>query len=264
MAGPLLEKNYRLAYYTRAGVGKYGKESDICPTQDYLDAHVEDLKYFLEDIKALSGIKRVILLGHSMGTLVAHLFAAKYPKDICGLISSGSVPMDIKNAQLWDQLSIETCKKGLWDWEKNSEGILDISDADSLRKRYNAQMMAEKRGSFLPYRKALNLRATQWEKRREASSFNSKDFFKADLQKITAPTLLLHGREDKVVGGVEVAQYLQKNISNSELKIFDGGHDLDKEYPYEYFSTIDAFIQKIENKKFNKIQKRKKNTNSSQ
>lgn len=62
----------------------------------------------LEQIRSTLNISKVILLGHSMGSLVAELYFQKYPEHVAGLILTGSMPPSIGTSglsQLMDKIN---------------------------------------------------------------------------------------------------------------------------------------------------------------
>ena len=60
---------------------------------------------------------------------------------------------------------------------------------------------------------------------------------------ITAPTLILHGKEDQIIGS-EAASDLENRIANARAEVFEGiGHLLLAEMPVEtYKNAIDFFL----------------------
>ncbi|MDD3852956.1 MAG: lysophospholipase [Syntrophomonadaceae bacterium] len=84
----------QVAFYAldHRGHGKSGgSRGHINSFNDY----VQDLKTFIDMIHSLNPSQPVILLGHSMGGVIACHFALNYPQDIAGLIlsSAGLKPM---------------------------------------------------------------------------------------------------------------------------------------------------------------------------
>jgi alpha-beta hydrolase superfamily lysophospholipase len=51
--------------------------------------YVDDLKTFFDSIRKDNPEKRIFLVGHSMGSAIALLYAAKYQDELAGLITSG-------------------------------------------------------------------------------------------------------------------------------------------------------------------------------
>lgn len=85
-AGPELEKVARVVYYDQRGSGRSERPAD---------PDLYSIPILVEDVEALRrelGVERIVLLGHSFGTVLALEYAAKYPDHSAGLILTGAVP----------------------------------------------------------------------------------------------------------------------------------------------------------------------------
>jgi acylglycerol lipase len=51
--------------------------------------YVDDLKTFFDMVRKENGSRKIFLVGHSMGSAIAVLFAARYQDELAGLITSG-------------------------------------------------------------------------------------------------------------------------------------------------------------------------------
>ena len=76
---PVVTKHGKIVLYSRAGIGK----SPARPQVLNLSQHTEELKQLIETMQIKTPI---ILVGHSYGGWVVREFAAKYPKQIAGLV----------------------------------------------------------------------------------------------------------------------------------------------------------------------------------
>lgn len=76
---PAITKQAKVVVYSRAGVGKSPARSQ--PLN--LSQHTEELKQLIEALQIKTPI---VLVGHSYGGWVVREFAAKYPKQIAGLV----------------------------------------------------------------------------------------------------------------------------------------------------------------------------------
>ncbi len=65
---------------------------------DSFDQPINDLKKYLDSIKAAQPGKKVFLYGHSLGSLITLVFALKYQTDLAGLVLSGST-LAVESAQ---------------------------------------------------------------------------------------------------------------------------------------------------------------------
>lgn len=81
---PLLPNDIRAYFLTQRGHGDSDK-----PTCCYeMDDYVADLAAFMDELE----IEKATLVGHSMGSLIAHQFAIEYPDRVNGLVLLGSAP----------------------------------------------------------------------------------------------------------------------------------------------------------------------------
>ncbi|HEU4820034.1 MAG TPA: alpha/beta fold hydrolase [Qipengyuania sp.] len=82
--GAQLEKVARVVYYDQRGAGRSERPKDHA---------LYSIPILIEDIEALRrtlGGERIVLLGHSFGTLLALEYAAKYPQHTAGLVLAGA------------------------------------------------------------------------------------------------------------------------------------------------------------------------------
>lgn len=85
LAGPALERTLRLVYLDQRGSGR----SERPWTNAYsLDLLVDDL----EQLRRAWGVPRLALVGHSVGTIVAMEYGAKYPEHVSRLVLAAAGP----------------------------------------------------------------------------------------------------------------------------------------------------------------------------
>jgi len=68
----------------------HGKSEGIRAYVKKFEKYVEDQKTFFELIKENEPNRPIFLLGHSMGAIIAQLYAVMYPEDLKGLVLSGA------------------------------------------------------------------------------------------------------------------------------------------------------------------------------
>ncbi len=76
---PLLAASQRVCSYDRAGLGF----SDAGPLPRTAQAETDDLQALVHAAKLQTPL---ILVGHSLGSYIARLYAAAYPRDVAGLV----------------------------------------------------------------------------------------------------------------------------------------------------------------------------------
>ncbi len=84
--GPLIEQFATVVYYDQRGSGHSQRPSD--PDLYSIPILVSDIDVLRDHL----GADRVILLGHSFGSILALEYAAKHPDRVAGLILTGAVP----------------------------------------------------------------------------------------------------------------------------------------------------------------------------
>ncbi len=179
---------------------------------------------YLEDINTAVGeAERPILMGHSMGSALALLYALKYPDRISGLILVGS------GARL-----------------RVSNFIFDMLDND-----FDAYVDAVGKYMFAEEASQQLIKASQLEVRKCPVSIIRRDFAGCNefdvmdrVSEIRLPTLIIVGEED-VMTPVKYAAYLHDKIPDSELVTIKGaGHSVMLERPTEMNEAILDWIKR--------------------
>lgn len=85
LVGPYLEPSHRMVYLDQRGSGR----SERPWTKAYsLDIVVDDL----ERLRQAWGVPRIAILGHSVGSMLAMEYGAKYPDRLTGMVLAASGP----------------------------------------------------------------------------------------------------------------------------------------------------------------------------
>ncbi len=167
-------------------------------------------------------IEKCIVLGESMGGMVALEMCLNFPEKIVGLILSNSIydrrvrsfglnmPTIATMAHFLAFLPVgKSGRKRLLEWVGRNRGfIFDPSDGNRELIEYVLKRRGRNRAVALLDR-FIAVANTD---------------LSGMLGRIKTPTLVIRGEEDRFVGE-EVARYLLRNIENSELAIIKGaGH----------------------------------------
>ena len=162
-------------------------------------------------IKAL-GIEKTSVLGVSQGGMISQYIAIDYPEVVEKLILGVTTPY-----------ANDVVKAAVGSWIEMAEKKDHVSlMVDTAEKMYSKAYL-EKYRKFFPLM-ALFTKPKDYERfLRNANAIMSFDA-RAELNKITCPTLILSGDDDNTVGN-EAPYELQKGITKSELFIYKGlGH----------------------------------------
>ncbi|WP_378172407.1 alpha/beta fold hydrolase [Aquimarina sp. SS2-1] len=218
-----LSEHYNLILPDLAGHGENEKKADL----DYsIDGQATFLHSFLEKL----GIKNINLVGNSMGGHTVATYAIKYPNDVKNLILLNSAGLKLDDHVVYTGFG------------KNIETDEEF-DAVLSRVFYNKPDLPS------PIKKHLinqiNASKDFVDNTLVTAIKNGKYFnLKNDISKITAPTLILWGKHDKVVK-FNSAEYFYNNIPISKLQLIENAaHSPQMEVPDDVADAIHSFIQK--------------------
>ncbi|MCU4926002.1 alpha/beta hydrolase [Halobacteria archaeon AArc-dxtr1] len=172
---------------------------------------VADLEAVLEDAR----LRRVHLVGLGLGGVIAQVYAAEHSRvetlTLCGTTSGGdtAVPMpeDVRK-QAFDSPSGTTDRDVMRDRTRPLFAERFVNRNPHLLEQIVEWRLEQDAGP-----------AAQWAQLAALSGFDAGD----RLDRIRAPTLVLHGRDDRVIPP-ENAEILADAIPNARLEYVDGGH----------------------------------------
>lgn len=192
-----------------------------------------DINRFLEK----KGISEIILIGHSMGGMVAQHFALNHPDKVEKLVlvstTPGGPPRKIPESYIDHIRSV------------------DISKLITEMSRF-ASIPLEK---IAPERREFYKKIQKWSVERRGKGI-SKDVYISYLEKssnfdlrdklceIKVPTLILCGEKDQLIGNKR-SNLLKERIPNSDLVIFsECGHAPQREYFEQFNKILSEFLSK--------------------
>ena len=233
-------RRYQVITYCHRGYPPSAVPDD--PTAYSQDHQVEDLYRLLQHL----GIEQAHIHGLSMGGTLALGFAIAHPEMCRSLvIASAGAGSDADDRERlvasWQALSESMVSEGM---EKFADGYAHGAErVQFLRKdpvgwaKFHAGLAAHSaQGSSLTFRGVQMKRPTIYQLRNE-------------LQKITAPTLVLIGDEDSPC--VEPAVFMKRNILSCGLAVFpQSGHTINLEEPGLYNRTVLDFLTAVESGKW--------------
>ena len=177
------------------------------------------------------GIEKTSVLGVSQGGMIAQYLAIDHPEMVEKLVLAVTAPS-----------ANETVASAVTGWiHMAEEGNHQSLMLDTAKKSYSDKHLKKNR-LFLPL---LGLMGKPRSYDRFFTNANAILQFDAtgELHKISCPTLILGGSEDKTVGA-HAARSLKEGIQGSELHIYQGlGHAAYEEAP-DFYKRIFAFLQK--------------------
>ena len=215
------------AHVSAVSVSLRGFGGSIAPTGSRF--RPDDFADDVRDLVRALDITSAVVVGHSMGSLVAQRLAARHPGLVAGLVLIGGLTRlpDAVFAEVWSAVEeLADPIEEMFVREFQSSTL-----AQPIPDELFEQIVAE----------SLKAPAAVW---REA--FAAIPSMPADTAaRITAPTLLLWGDRDALVPRSE-QDALLTSIPDSRLLVYDGaGHSPNWEEPARVATEIEAFVRDV-------------------
>jgi pimeloyl-ACP methyl ester carboxylesterase len=126
-----LEREFTMVYWEQRGTGK--SFSRLIPRKSMnIEQFIEDTREVVEYVKKLTGAEKVFLWGHSWGSNIGALFAARYPEHLHAYISTGQSVSPFENERLAYHFVLEKARK-----ENNRRALRQLSRIDTLEANYS-------------------------------------------------------------------------------------------------------------------------------
>ena len=226
----LMNKDFRVIGITLRGFGRSDK-----PYGAYnYDVHAKDIKSILDKLN----IKDAVLGGFSMGGAIAIRYLANYDASrISKLILAGAA------APVWTQRN---------DFPFNFTQK-DVDDLIALNFRDRPKLLSNFAKIFSASETSLNEGISKWlngiglvatSHATGQCLYALRDTdLREDLTKINIPTLILHGKKDKICS-YQLAEQLKAGIKDSQLIAFENsGHSLFLEESKKFNSELIKFAK---------------------
>ncbi|MGC2743855.1 MAG: alpha/beta hydrolase [Candidatus Angelobacter sp.] len=202
-----LTKRYRVIAPDQPG---WGASTRIESASYGYSAQVERLHQFLPAL----GIKRMHLVGHSMGGFIASAYAARYPDEVMtlGLIASHGMAEPVAS-----DLANDVAKGDNWLVATSRQEFDRLLNNVFARRRYTPKVV-------LRYLADHAIRNSAKSAKIFAEMQINDPPLAERLPSITAPALIVWGDQDRVLH-VSCADLFRKGIKNSEVMIIpNSGH----------------------------------------
>ncbi len=227
----LINNNFRVIGITLRGFGKSDK-----PYGAYnYDVHALDIKRVLDKLD----IKDAVLVGFSMGGSIAVRFVSAYNDgQVAKLVLAGAA------APIWTQRE---------DFPYNLPQSA-VDDLIKLNYKDRPKLLSDFAKIFSATETSLNEGIGNWLNGigLSASSYATAECLVAlrdtdlrpDIAKITIPTLIMHGKKDKICS-FDLAEQMKAGIANSHLVAFaKSGHSLFLEETQKFNTELIKFAGK--------------------
>lgn len=224
----LVNKNFRVIGITLRGFGKSDK-----PYGDYnYDVHASDIKKVLDKLK----IEDAVLVGFSMGGAIAIRFVAAY------------------NGAHISKLALVSAAAPIWTQRKDFKYNLPISAVDdliNLNYKDRPKLLSDFAKIFSATETSLSEGIGRWLNGicLSASSYATVQCLvalrdtdlRSDLVKILIPTVIMHGKKDKICS-FDLAEQMKIGISHSHIIAFENsGHSLFLEETQKFNTELIKF-----------------------
>ena len=187
---------------------------------------IEEISDWIKSLMGVLDIKKLIIIGHSQGSLVGIDFAARYPNLINSLVLvAGSYKMPV-NQDLIDYAEAGDEKAVLLMMKWGYEGSKAFIGGNPVKKIIN---------SSREIREVLAI---------DLNACNNYKGGKESLGKINCSTLCIFGDLDKMVP-LEVGNKMSSMIKNAEKKVINNcGHMIIFEKAFEMRQIVKEFLKK--------------------
>jgi proline iminopeptidase len=237
-----LSKRYRCIMLQQRGTGR-SKLSKYDPSTINLNAYIEDI----EGLRKHLQIEKLVVVGNSWGMMLALAYGSTYPDHVRAIVTIGSGPITSEYlAVMIENMKSRLCPSDMEVieyWTEPSRHAADFERAEFERVRATAPAYFYDRKAALDYAKDLT-----------PDEFNPYvvPAFKAGgefdlrpkLKAITAPVLLLQGRQD--VAGEANIDEAHLLIRNSVLKFINScGHMPWIEQPEQTWKIVNEFLDSL-------------------
>ncbi len=126
-----LEEDFTMVYWEQRGTG--GSFSWRLPAKSLtVDDFVDDTKELTEYLCELLDVEKVFIWGHSWGSNVGAIFAARYPEKIHAYVSTGQSVIPFENERLNYEFVLEQALE-----ENNRRALRHLERVDTLPENYS-------------------------------------------------------------------------------------------------------------------------------
>jgi len=195
-------------------------------TMPLLNTNVRNLAKFLKEFTEYKGLEHYMLLGNSLGGHIALYYTKHYPKNVAGLILTGS-------SGLYESAMGESYpKRG--DYEYIKKKAQDVFYDPEIATKEVVDEVYETLNDRSKLIRTLSIA-------KSAIRHNMAD----DLPNMNMPSCLIWGKNDKVTPP-EVAEEFNKLLPNSSLYWIDNcGHAAMMEHPEEFNVLLEKWLIKV-------------------
>jgi non-heme chloroperoxidase len=200
------------------------------PRHGYLLSDMStDLRAFMDTV----GLERALIVGHSMGAMVAQRFALDHPGRVSGLVLMGAF------ATLFED-------SGLADFYRSAIAPLTDPIEPGFAREWQQSTLARPMAADhldTVVGETLKVPARIWQE--AFKGFLATPDFSADLSRVAVPTLVMWGDKDGYAGR-EHQDRLVSRLPHARLVVYEGaGHAFHWEDPAASVKDLMAFLESV-------------------
>lgn len=195
--------------------------SEIVPHEYLIEDFTNDIRGLIEVLN----INNPILIGHSLGSLIALDYALKYPTRALVLIGALVKAPNKEQYERYVSIALRYSMRGLAEYRRrNGDFSRYLTENPKVWEEF---LSIYSENTPLGFKYAVN------------ALLNSPDF-SSRLSEINIPTLVIYGSEDRFISNLNI---FISNINKLKYEIFEGyGHFLNFENPRKLSEVITKFL----------------------
>lgn len=227
---PAFEGDYRIILFDYVGAGKSDLAAYDAERYSHLDGYADDIL----DICDALDLRNVILVGHSVSSMIAVLAANREPERFDRLILVGPSPRYINDPPGYvggfERADIEGLLEMM---DKNYIGWANFLAPAIIKNPDRPELGQEMTESFCSTDPEIARRFA------EATFFADN---REDLASVQVPTLILQCSED-MIAPTEVGEYVHRQIAGSTLRMMSAtGHCPHMSHPAETIQAMEEYL----------------------
>ncbi|MCP8968102.1 alpha/beta fold hydrolase [Ectobacillus ponti] len=229
LVAPAFEEKYRVILFDYVGATQTNLAAYDPEKYAKLDGYAQDVIDILEAMD----LQDVIFVGHSVSSMIGMLASIQQPERFSQLVMVGPSPCYLNDESYVGGFNQQDLHGLIEMIELNYIGWANAFAPIIMKNPDSPELAAELEESFCSTDPLV------------ARTFARATFFsdnRADLKKITVPTLVLQCSED-AIAPIEVGYYMHENITNSVLKVMNAtGHCPHMSHPEETKQLIAEYL----------------------
>jgi len=230
---PAFADDYRIVLFDYVGAGKSDLSAYDPERYARLEGYADDV---LDVIHALD-LRDVILVGHSVSSMVGVLAANREPERFAHLVLVGPSPRYVNDHPAYVGGFERSDIEGLLEMmDKNYIGWANFLAPAIMKNPDRPELGAELTESFCSTDPVIARRFA------EATFFaDNRD----DLARVRIPSLILQCSED-IIAPLEVGEYVHRNLPGSTLRVMEAtGHCPHMSHPEETIRLIREYLHPV-------------------